>query len=773
MSLTKITLDALGSSITINADALTSGTVPLNRLSAANSSANGIVTTSGQTFAGDKTFQNTVTVTGNLTVLGTSVTLNSETVLIKDNIITLNSNVTGAPVLDAGIEVNRGTSANVTFKWNETSDIWQLTNDGTNYGDVLTTLSSTGINASALSTGTVPLGRLSSANSSANGVVDTTTQTFAGNKTFQNTASFSNTVSITGAANALSTFGVGGTLSALGQLSVTGNATFDTSTLFVDATNDRVGIGTASPAYPLEISKSQGTQLRLIGGSTGYTQGSLLIQSSTTDTPQSRGLGMYLFNEGTDVNWYAGTLYNDGDAFGITRKANASFDIAAADVASMLFRIANTGSVSIALSGALISNVASNNVYTITSGAWGSGATGPRGIFASSAVLGTSGGGYGTVGYNVRYTSTTNSYLYAVTDVASLLVFDDGFTFKRAASGTGGNAITFSDFVRIDSSGNLLVGTTNSDIGGSVTGISLRPGGQVFASNSAAASASSCIFYGDRRGANNVGSVYAMALQGQFKAAIGVVGTSSSTDDGGITFSTISGNATITERARITLGGVLSGKTAGGSISDTGSEIATTGYGMFVISGATGLYVGRKTNDGSLVDFYQDSILEGNISVAGTTVSYNGGHLARWSQATDNTRVPLLKGTVMSNLDQMAQWADPETGEPQQNEQLNCMKVSDVEGDPNVAGVFVNWDNDDAVFTNDMNIAMTGDMIIRIAHGTTVQRGDLLMSAGDGTARPQGDDIVRSKTIAKVTSTHVTCVYDDGSYCVPCVLMAC
>jgi hypothetical protein len=47
------------------------------------------------------------------------------------------------------------------------------------------------------------------------------------------------------------------------------------------------------------------------------------------------------------------------------------------------------------------------------------------------------------------------------------------------------------------------------------------------------------------------------------------------------------------------------------------------------------------------------------------------------------------------------------------------------------------------------------------------------MSAGDGTAKPQDDDIIRSKTIAKVTSTNVSCTYDDGSYCVPCVLMAC
>jgi hypothetical protein len=166
-----------------------------------------------------------------------------------------------------------------------------------------------------------------------------------------------------------------------------------------------------------------------------------------------------------------------------------------------------------------------------------------------------------------------------------------------------------------------------------------------------------------------------------------------------------------------------------------------------------------------LVEFRQAAVIEGTISVSGTTVSYNGGHLSRWSQTADNARIDLVKGTVMTNLDQMAAWGDED------NEQLNCMAVSSVEGDPNVAGVFVNWDNDDD--GNDMNIAMTGDMIIRIAQGTTVQRGDLLMSTGDGTAKPQGDDIIRSKTIAKVTSTHVTCTYEDGSYCVPCVLMAC
>lgn len=210
---------------------------------------------------------------------------------------------------------------------------------------------------------------------------------------------------------------------------------------------------------------------------------------------------------------------------------------------------------------------------------------------------------------------------------------------------------------------------------------------------------------------------------------------------------------------------VLIGKSSADTASQ-GVEVRTNGQ---IIAGATSLaalVVNRRSDDGQLISLRQGDVTEGNIAVSGTTVSYNGGHLSRWAQFADNSRPDLFKGTVMSNLDQMSSW----NGED--NEQLNCIQVSDVEGDANVAGVFVAWDSEDDGY-NDILLAMTGDMVIRIAAGTTVQRGDLLMSAGDGTAKPQGDDIVRSKTIAKVTSTHVSHNYADGSYAVPCVLMAC
>jgi uncharacterized protein YaiE (UPF0345 family) len=229
-----------------------------------------------------------------------------------------------------------------------------------------------------------------------------------------------------------------------------------------------------------------------------------------------------------------------------------------------------------------------------------------------------------------------------------------------------------------------------------------------------------------------------------------------------------------TERMRITSGGQLQfACTNDGPAQNNvaGFTINTSGATEISRAGAAGLKVNRKTDDGELVGFLQDGTQEGNIVVTGTTVSYNGGHLSRYAQTTAPKDESIFKGTVLSNLDEMNIYT--KDGQPVANEQLNKVKVSDTEGDANVAGVCVSWSHDEQHNVDEINMAMTGDMIIRIAQGVTVVRGDLLMSAGDGTAKPQGDDIVRSKTVAKVTSNHITCTYADGSYCVPCVLMAC
>ncbi len=75
-------------------------------------------------------------VTGNLTVSGNVTTVNTEQLDVEDNIVTLNSGVVGSPTLNAGLEVNRGTSTDVGIIWNETTDKWTFTNDGTNYANL-------------------------------------------------------------------------------------------------------------------------------------------------------------------------------------------------------------------------------------------------------------------------------------------------------------------------------------------------------------------------------------------------------------------------------------------------------------------------------------------------------------------------------------------------------------------------------------------------------------------------------------------------------------
>jgi hypothetical protein len=84
-------------------------------------------------------FSSDVTITGNLTVNGTTTTVNSNTLEIGDNQIVLNADETGTPSQNGGIEIERGTSTNVVLRWNETTDTWQATEDGTNYYNILLT----------------------------------------------------------------------------------------------------------------------------------------------------------------------------------------------------------------------------------------------------------------------------------------------------------------------------------------------------------------------------------------------------------------------------------------------------------------------------------------------------------------------------------------------------------------------------------------------------------------------------------------------------------
>ena len=92
-----------------------------------------------------------------------------------------------------------------------------------------------------------------------------------------------------------------------GTLAVTGNVTIDTSTLVVDAANNRVGVGTASPDHPLQVN------------------GNVLFKNSLNNAfaffaKESDDSGtLYLYNNGTLKNVIAtnGNSYLTGGNVGI------------------------------------------------------------------------------------------------------------------------------------------------------------------------------------------------------------------------------------------------------------------------------------------------------------------------------------------------------------------------------------------------------------------------------------------------------------------------
>jgi hypothetical protein len=93
--------------------------------------------TSDDITASTMTASGHVVVQGNLTVNGTTTTVNSNTVAIGDSIMTLNNDETGTPSENAGFEIERGTSSNVSLLWNEGTDYWQI-NDGSTTSKIMT-----------------------------------------------------------------------------------------------------------------------------------------------------------------------------------------------------------------------------------------------------------------------------------------------------------------------------------------------------------------------------------------------------------------------------------------------------------------------------------------------------------------------------------------------------------------------------------------------------------------------------------------------------------
>ena len=291
-------------------------------------------------------------------------------------------------------------------------------------------------------------------------------------------------------------------------------------------------------------------------------------------------------------------------------------------------------------------------------------------------------------------------------------------------------------------------------------------------------------------------------------------------------FTTSDGSNSGSERMRVTAAGDLLIATedqyAYDNTSDAGVSINNIGLGSFARHQGASIVANRMTNDGRCIGIYQAGSQEGGIDVSGSTVSLAGFTGVHWSRLADNSKPTILRGTIIESLDEMCDWyavefevertkkdfeGNPVTTKYSKRQAYGLKdgesvgdtityryldgkdysakiikegdvkhtkcKISDTADSKKVYGVFHRWDDTDDGSdgdVNDLEVAQVGTYIIRVNKDVTVEAGDLLVSNGDGTAKKQDDDIIRSKTVAKVNSNVKVETYSDGSYTVPCTL---
>ena len=202
----------------------------------------------------------------------------------------------------------------------------------------------------------------------------------------------------------------------------------------------------------------------------------------------------------------------------------------------------------------------------------------------------------------------------------------------------------------------------------------------------------------------------------------------------------------------ILFGQASADSTANGAYFHLGANNAHLAVANTQASDVTSLvFLNRQGADGTLMAFLKGNSTKGSISVSGATVSFNG-FSGRHESSGILANTPV--GTVVSTIDALDVYPNtstnaegnvvthPEAGQTRGDHAK--VEISTSQGDPCVYGVVSEFDGNGKLI-----VASVGIGSIRVTGACA--KGDLLESNGDGTAKVQSDDIIRSKTIGKVT----------------------
>jgi len=210
-----------------------------------------------------------------------------------------------------------------------------------------------------------------------------------------------------------------------------------------------------------------------------------------------------------------------------------------------------------------------------------------------------------------------------------------------------------------------------------------------------------------------------------------------------------------------------------GSAQDTGISANTTTDIGVRLSGSGAIWASRNngtmlvlnrmrhTAGGTIVEFRTNGVARGSITENAGTVSYNAFLGSHYTEIDED---PPLRGTIMESTGQLVEgWLED------QNRLPKC-KVSDTVASKAVFGIYFGQNLSEDNAPSGHLVAAIGAAWVRMAPGYEVEVGDLIESNGDGCAKPQSDDVIRSSTIGKISSTTPAEVYDDSSYLLACVL---
>ena len=244
-----------------------------------------------------------------------------------------------------------------------------------------------------------------------------------------------------------------------GNATITGDLTVDTSTLKVDSANNRVGIGTASPANTLEVVAPAGDNIVSTfrsGDATAANNAGGGFRSISSATAASRVAQVWLDADGAN--------FSGGDYFFIQKNGSSgTVEFHQSSNAAMTFLTNSTERMRIDSSGNLgigVTPSAWSNPYKCVQLSGGSLSVYPTtDLYISQNAYNSGGWKRVAAGYASQYiqTNSEHRFLIAVTDP------------------TVDSAIAFTQAMTLDASGNLLVGTTA--VGMTAGGVRLKNGG--------------------------------------------------------------------------------------------------------------------------------------------------------------------------------------------------------------------------------------------------------------------------------------------------------